>query len=300
MTKQQAVAAKAVGGRRRPLGPVSDLERHLPAEWWRTLFNSNYLRTDGDVVENAANTRADVDRLVAAAGLRPHDRILDLCCGQGRHVLELARRGHDRVTGVDRSRYLIRLARRRARAAGLSVVFHEGDARRFRLEPATFDCVCLMGNSFGYFEHAADDKAVLTAARRALRPGGVLVMDVADGDWMRDNLEMRSWEWIDDRHFVVRERGLSGDGDRVISRELLTHVEQGVLVDQFYAERLYSPARLAALLAEAGFERFSLMGDMAAVSERNQDLGLMAHRMFYAARRPANVVARQGIPEMSV
>ncbi|TAJ31996.1 MAG: class I SAM-dependent methyltransferase [Reyranella sp.] len=299
MSARQGFVTKQ--GRRSPsLGPVSDLERHLPAEWWRTLFTSNYLRTDGDVVENADNTSADVDRLVAAAGLRPGDKILDLCCGQGRHVLELARRGYDQVTGVDRSRFLIRLARRRAKTAGLPVVFHEGDARRFRLEPGTFDCVCLMGNSFGYFEHAADDKAVLTAARRALRPGGILVMDLADGDWMRENLEMRSWEWIDDRHFVVRERCLSADGDRVISRELLTHVEQGVLVDQFYAERLYSAQRLAALLAEAGFERFSQQGDMEAQSQRNQDLGLMAHRMFYAARRPATVAVRQGVPEMSV
>jgi hypothetical protein len=27
----------------RTLGPVSDLERHLPSDWWRTLFNSLYL-----------------------------------------------------------------------------------------------------------------------------------------------------------------------------------------------------------------------------------------------------------------
>ena len=32
------------------MGPVSDLERHLPSDWWRTLFNSLYLETDGDVV----------------------------------------------------------------------------------------------------------------------------------------------------------------------------------------------------------------------------------------------------------
>ena len=40
----------------RTLGPVPDLERHLPSEWWRTLFNSVYLKTDGDVVENDLNT----------------------------------------------------------------------------------------------------------------------------------------------------------------------------------------------------------------------------------------------------
>ncbi|MCK9994553.1 MAG: hypothetical protein Dbin4_03073, partial [Alphaproteobacteria bacterium] len=71
----------------RTLGPVSDLERHLPSEWWRTLFTAVYLATDGDVVENDANTRQEVDFLLANAGLEPNDKILDLCCGQGRHCL---------------------------------------------------------------------------------------------------------------------------------------------------------------------------------------------------------------------
>ena len=79
----------------RTLGPVSDLERHLPSEWWRTLFNSLYLETD-------RNTATEVDLLVRSAGLEVNDRILDLCCGQGRHVLELAKRGYRSVTGVDR------------------------------------------------------------------------------------------------------------------------------------------------------------------------------------------------------
>src|SRR5580700_4004488 len=73
----------------RTLGPVSDLERHLPSEWWRTLFNSLYLETDGDIVENDRNTEQEVDLLIRSAGIERNDRILDLCCGQGRHSLEL-------------------------------------------------------------------------------------------------------------------------------------------------------------------------------------------------------------------
>src|SRR6187397_825913 len=85
----------------RTLGPVSDLERHLPSEWWRTLFNSLYLETDGDIVENDRNSRAEVDLLVRSTGIERHHRVLDLCCGQGRHSLELARRGFRHVTGLD-------------------------------------------------------------------------------------------------------------------------------------------------------------------------------------------------------
>src|SRR3984893_18116604 len=111
--------------RLRTLGPVSDLERHLPSEWWRTLFNSLYLETDGDVVENERNTEQENEMLVISVGLQASNRNLDLCCAQGRHVLELARRGFKNVTGIDRSRYLVRLARKRARQRGLSVSFHE-------------------------------------------------------------------------------------------------------------------------------------------------------------------------------
>src|SRR5215467_16003417 len=109
----------------RTLGPVSDLERHLPSDWWRTLFNSLYLETDGDVIENDRNTSEEVDLLIRTVGLERNDRILDLCCGQGRHSLEFARRGFPHVIGLDRSRYLIRLARKRAKQGDLLVSFHE-------------------------------------------------------------------------------------------------------------------------------------------------------------------------------
>src|SRR4029079_15097703 len=94
------------------LRPVSDLEAHLPAEWWRKLFNALYVKTDGDVVENSENTRRDVDFILAAAPVQPHSQILDLWWRHGRHCIELARRGFKNVTGVDRSRYLVRLAKK--------------------------------------------------------------------------------------------------------------------------------------------------------------------------------------------
>ena len=69
---------RLTGKTARSLGPVSDLERHLPSDWWSTLFNSLYLKTDGDVVENQANTSAEVDLLITATGIEPTDAILDV------------------------------------------------------------------------------------------------------------------------------------------------------------------------------------------------------------------------------
>jgi D-alanine-D-alanine ligase len=278
---------------KRTLGPVSDLERHLPSDWWRTLFNAVYLKTDGDVVENDANTRGDIERVIAAVGLEHDDRILDLCCGQGRHSLELARVGYSRVTGLDRSRYLVRLARRRAREAGLDVRFREGDARKFALRDGPFDAVLVMGNSFGYFDREEDDLAVLSSIKRVMRTSGTLVIDITDGTWMRENFEPRSWEWIDENHFVCRERSLSTDKARLISREVVVHAEKGVIADQFYAERLYSPERLQALLTEAGFRNVRIHDRLTADSSRNGDLGMMAHRNLISAEAPTTpVVAR--------
>lgn len=270
----------------RSLGPVANLEQHLPPDWWRTLFNAVYVMTDGDVVENPANTAVDVDLLIAAARLTPDSRVLDLCCGQGRHTLELARRGFHRLTGLDRSRYLVRLARRRARAQGLTADFREGDARALRSRSERFDCVALMGNSFGYFDRQDDDLAILVAVRAALRPGGVLAMDITDGDWTRKNFEPRSWEWIDSHHFACRERTLSADGTRLVCREVVTNTAKGVIADQFYAERLYSVAQLKVLLDRAGFVGVEEHGSVLSSSDRNQDLGMMAHRLFATARTP--------------
>ena len=270
----------------RTLGPVSDLERHLPAEWWRTLFNSLYLETDGDVVENDRNAEQEIDALLRATGLEPNDRILDLCCGQGRHALELARRGFKHVTGIDRSRYLVRLARKRARQRNLAASFHEGDARKFRVAESSFHCVCILGNSFGYFDREEDDLAVLEAVKRALASGGTLVMDLTDGEWMRDHFERRSWEWVDQNHFVCRERALAGDGERLISREVVVHAERGVIADQFYAERLYSRERINTLLTGVGFTNLRFHAVLTPDSPRNQDLGMMAHRMFLTCEAP--------------
>jgi len=275
----------------RTLGPISDLERHLPSDWWQTLFTSLYLKTDGDVVENQAATAREVDLLIKVAGLEPNDRILDLCCGQGRHCLELARRGFRNVVGVDRSRYLIRLARRRARLEGFQINFHEGDARRFRHAENTYHCVAILGNSFGYFDRLEDDVAVLESVKRVLVSGGTLIMDVADGDWVKNNFDRRSWEWIDQNHLVCRERTLAANGERLVSREVVVHAERGVITDQFYAERLYSRDRLMDLLQRVGFERIRFHGELLGESSRDQDLGMMAHRMFLTAQAPLKAVA---------
>jgi len=276
--------SSAASGAARPLGPVADLESHVRPGWWREIFDELYLKTDGDVFENEENTRADIDALIAGAGLSQADCVADLCCGQGRHSIALARRGFRRVTGVDVSPYLIGLARRRAEAASVDVTFLEGDARDCRLGEGQFDCVTLLGNSFGYFADAAQDAALLRRACRLLRGGGCLVLDLVDGDWLRANFEKRSWEWLDKTLLVCRERSLSSDGERLVTREMILDAERGVVADRFFAERLYSRAAITALLEAVGFRSVGFRDLTQSRSDRNSDLGMMARRLLVTGR----------------
>ncbi|MBS7287965.1 MAG: methyltransferase domain-containing protein [Candidatus Freyarchaeota archaeon] len=267
----------------RTLGPVSSLEEYVPQDWWRRIFNSLYLKTDGDVIDDQEVTRYEVDLFSSILKLKPDDRILDLCCGQGRHSLELARRGYRFVEGLDRSHYLINKAKERARREGLNVRFKVGDARRLPYPPDTFDVVLILGNSFGYFETVYDDLRVLKEVFRVLKPWGRILIDVADGEYLREHFQPRSWEWIDKKHFVVRERSLSVDRQRLISREIITHTEKGVIADHFYAERLYTKESLKDLLQQAGLSNVTIHGDLATHSKRNQDLGMMEKRIVVTA-----------------
>ena len=265
------------------LGPVPDLEEHVQPDWWRRIFNSTYLKTDADVVEDQRITSQEIEAFSEILKLSPEDKILDLCCGHGRHSLELTRKGFEYVEGLDRSRYLIQRARSSAKKENLKVIFREGDARKLPYQTDTFDVVLILGNSFGYFETVQDDLRVLKELRRVLKPWGRLLVDVSDGEYLKKNFQPRSWEWVDKKHFVCRERSLSLDGQRLISREVFTHVEKGVLADQFYAERLYTKKTLTDLLEKSEINGLKFHGEIHTDSKRNQDLGMMERRLIATA-----------------
>ena len=265
---------------RKSVGPVHSLEEYVQSDWWRRIFDSIYLKTDGDVIDDEEITKKEVDLFSEILGLSPDEKILDLCCGQGRHSLELARRGYKNIEGLDRSHYLIQKAKKEAKKEGLDIRFREGDARKLPYPADTFDAVMILGNSFGYFETITDDLMVLKEVFRVLKPWGLLLIDVADGEYLRSNFQPRSWEWIGKKHFVCRERSLSLDGQRLISREVVTDVGKGVLVDQFYAERLYTKENLNEVLKKAGFSDINFHGSVSPESKRNQDLGMMGERII--------------------
>ena len=85
---------------------------------------------------------------------------------------------------------------------------------------------------------------------------------------------------------------------RLVSREVVVHADKGVIADQFYAERLYTKDSIAELLERAGFHSIRHFGSIVSESDRNQDLGMMAHRMFLTARAPKKIhpVLKPSVP----
>jgi D-alanine-D-alanine ligase len=274
---------KNTNGPYKALGPVNNLEDHIQPDWWRRIFNSMYLKTDADVVDDKEITSKEVDLFSEILQLDFDHVILDLACGQGRHALELASRGFRNVHGLDRSHYLIRKAKQHNNLIGQSVNFKEGDARKLPYPSDNFDVVMILGNSFGYFESVEDDIKILSEVFRVMKPMGKFLIDVADGSYLQSNFNPRSWEWIDNRHFVCRERSLAKDNERLISREVITNIQKGVLVDQFYAERLYTEESLKEILEKTKFKNIIFPSKISPDSKRNQDLGMMEQRIITTA-----------------
>ncbi|KAF9135838.1 hypothetical protein BGW39_011427 [Mortierella sp. 14UC] len=283
-------------------GRVQDPESYVHKAWWESVFGDNlYLQTDGNVVEDPAITLEEIRLLetyepirsifqsVSPSNSTERTRILDLCCGQGRHVLQLAELySHLELHGHDQSQYLIELAQSRAAAANVSdrTSFTIGDCRAIPHEDNSFSLVMVMGNSFGYFATDNASANLLKEIDRILKPGGFAVLDIPDGAYLRKNFSAPGWEWIDDTMIVYRECELSKDKKRFISREVVMLTGKGVIRDQFYAECLYNLAEVQQLVRASGLvpeqqdkgvEENTTGRD---VSKRGEDLGMMENRHF--------------------
>jgi len=199
----------------------------------------------------------EVDKIVTLLNIKPGGRVLDLCCGIGRHSLELARRGF-RVTGVDRTAKYLETAAKGAEKEGLTVEFVRDDMRSFR-RPDTYDAIINMYTSFSYFEDPQEDCQVVDNACRSLKQGGTFLVEThgketlarifqdrtweeIDGVlWLHERTVTRNWGWMENRWIVI-------DGDRRMEGRL--------------SHRLYSATELASMMKGCGFSSVDVYGDL--------------------------------------
>jgi SAM-dependent methyltransferase len=110
-------------------------------------------------------------RALAALAPRPGEHVLDIGCGGGETVLDLAQAvaPHGTVVGIDLSAAVLAFARRTAEGCK-HVRFIQADAEMYPFEPASFDTAF---SRFGVM-FFADSVAAFTNIRRSLRPNGRL------------------------------------------------------------------------------------------------------------------------------
>jgi SAM-dependent methyltransferase len=182
------------------------------------------------------------------ARLEPGSRVLELGCGDGTTADLLGQAGH-RVHGIDSSPAMIELARRRAPHATLELASY-ADARL----PGGCDAVLAVGEvlCFGDPGRGTDLGRLLARLAGALRPGGLLLLDLATPD-RASACDRRTWREADGWAVLVDVSVAGGE----LFRRIVTYRDTGGgsfrRREETHRLALYRPADVLAALREAGF-----------------------------------------------
>jgi SAM-dependent methyltransferase len=186
----------------------------------------------------------------------PFSRVLDLCCGPGRHSIPLARRGAA-VTGVDRSSFLLEKARARAESENLSIEWIQEDMRAF-VRPGQFDLAISLFTSFGYFEKEEDNLSVLRNIHTSLVPGGWFIVDVLGKEILARRFAPSAVEELADGTTMIERREIIADWSRTRATWIL--IQNNQATRWVLNTALYSGQELANLLRTARFKDVRLNG----------------------------------------
>lgn len=197
-------------------------------------------------LQTQQETQATVAFLARLLPLPRYQRLLDLCCGHGRHALPLAERGYQ-VTGLDRDATALAEAQRRTSAAGQQVTYVRGDLRQLEEVAGPFDAVISMWQSWGFFDEETN-RAILRQIHRSLTPGGRLIMDLYNRDYYEHHQGSTRREIAG---ITVDTRGYM-QGNRWHA-ELTYRDEQGIRGGDHMDWQVFTPDEFCAFAAECGF-----------------------------------------------
>lgn len=190
----------------------------MTVRWYENSFKEDYLTVYRH--RDHVRARAEMQTLVQWLGWRAPYRVLDLCCGTGRHAYVL----HDlglTVTGVDLSETLLTQAQLHANNRDIRWI--HGDMRHVPLHEA-FDGIVNLFTSFGYFEEDAQNESVLQEMSRLLCVNGQCVIDFLNAPLVAAQLQpysirtldattIEEWRTIDAR-FVYKKIVIASPGEQ--------------------------------------------------------------------------------------
>jgi SAM-dependent methyltransferase len=218
-----------------------------------------------------AEVPSTIDGIDALVGRRGESRVLDICCGVGRHSLELALRGNT-VTGIDITGAYIEAARETAASMSVDIEFLKQDARYFS-RPASFDLCLNLFTSFGYFSTEKEDLLMLERCVENLVPGGCLVLEtigkeIAARDFTeREEFDRAGWH-------VTTEYKILGAWEFEENRWILERDNKRI--DRSFILRLYSAREMENALSKAGFKTVQIFGGLDGIPYDNRASTLVA------------------------
>lgn len=223
---------------------------------------------DGDIHDSQFAylfERDDIPFWVALA----HDfgpRVLELACGTGRITIPIALSGVA-IDGLDFSLSMLHLARERATASQAAITFYYGDIRQVHFD-ARYDLIFLPTGTFSHLLTREDVERFLSGVRRALRPNGVVAIDVHNptASWLKALPLSGTPKQTSFEHRRTHERIIVTTTDEYqADRQVITQQHRYSFADGSVREstvvlKLYFPVELQWLLHYNGFRIEQIYG----------------------------------------
>ncbi len=233
--------------------PAKDKRSRKKAQWWEELFDGEYLRTVPP--PRPREVLVQCDFIEARLGLAKGAAILDVGCGLGLHAIELTRRGY-RVVGLDLSLPMLSRAADESQDQEIPVEFLHADMREMNFDGA-FDAVLCWGTTFGYFDDD-QNRQVIERLYRALKPKGLLMLDVVNRDFVLRSQPNLVW-FEGDGCVVMEETQINFITSRLTVKRTAI-LDDGRQRDNQYSLRLYSLHELGQVLHLRGFRVVEVSG----------------------------------------
>ncbi|HVB78388.1 MAG TPA: methyltransferase domain-containing protein [Candidatus Binataceae bacterium] len=245
--------------------------------WYVNFFGEDYLNIYRHTL-TAERTEKEVAFAARHLELKAAERVLDLCCGPGRHSVLLAKRGC-KVTGLDLSQSYLDLARSAAADSKVVLETVSADMREIPFNDY-FDAAINMYSSFGYLESEAEDLRVLESISRSLKRGGRILLDMLNREWAVTNYIQNDWHAEADGTIYVEHRALDLRSSRMRVRFVIVGPDGSRHDSTGHDIRLYTLTEASRLLERAGFGGIEVFGGFA-----DEPYGIESRRMILCARK---------------